>query len=125
MKYTHSDIQNELFDLMVQQVFREKLKEIREHDFFAIMADEYTDIRNLEQLSMCLRAVSDDLEIEENFLGFYELNDIKSDSIVHTIKDILLRSNLSLQNCRGQTYDGASNMLGKKSGVATPIVQDC
>jgi len=75
------------------------------------MADEYTDISNLEQLSVCLRTVSDDLEIEENFLEFYELNNIKSDSIVHAIKDIFLRSNLSLQNCRGQTYDGASNMM--------------
>jgi len=111
LKYTHSDIQNELFDLMAQQVLRKKLKEILEHDFFAIMADEYTDISNLEQLSVCLRTVSDDLEIEENFLEFYELNNIKSDSIVHAIKDIFLRSNLSLQNCRGQTYDGASNMM--------------
>ena len=124
LKYTHSDVQNELFDLMAQQVLREKLKEVREHDFFAIMADEYTDISNLEQLSMCLRTVTDDLEIEENFLGFYELNDIKSDSIVHAIKDIILRSNLSIQNCRGQTYDGASNMMGKKSGVATQIAKE-
>lgn len=124
LKYTHSDIQNELLDLMAQQVLREKLKEIREYDFFAIMADEYTDIKNLEQLSMCLRTVSNDLKVEENFLGFYELNDIKSDTIVHAIKDILLRSNLSLLNCRGQTYDGASNMMGKKSGVATQIQQE-
>ena len=124
LKYTHSEIQNELIDLMAQQVLREKLKEIRDHDFFAIMADEYTDISNLEQLSLCLRTVSDDLEIEENFLGFYELTNIKSDTIVHAIKDILLRSNLSLQNCRGQTYDGASNMMGKKSGVATQIQQE-
>lgn len=40
---------------------------------------------------------------------------------MHAIKDILLRSNLSLKKCRGQTYDGASNMMGKKSGVATQI----
>lgn len=121
LKYTHNEIQNELLDLMAQHVLREKLKEIRENDFFAIMADEYTDISNLEQLSMCLRTVSDDFEIKEDFLGFYELNNIKSDTIVHAIKDVLLRSNLSLQNCRGQTYDGASNMMGKKSGVATQI----
>ena len=37
------------------------------------MADEYTDISHLEQLSTCLRTVSDNLEIqEEDFLGFYE-----------------------------------------------------
>lgn len=33
----------------------------------------------------------------------------------------LLRANLSLQSCRSQTYDGASNMMGKRSGIATQI----
>jgi len=120
-KYTHNDIQNELLDLMAQHVLREKLAEIRENQLFALMADEYTDVSNKEQLSFCLRTVSDDLEVKEDFLGFYELNNIRSDSIVHAMKDVLLRLNLSLENCRGQTYDGASNMMGKKSGVATQI----
>ena len=64
------------------------------------------------------------MEIQEDFFGFYELTNIKSDTIVHAIKDILLRSGLSLENCRRQTYDGASNMMGKKSGVATQIQKD-
>ena len=62
------------------------------------------------------------MEVGENFLGFYEINDIKSDTIVDAIKDVLLRCQLELSMCRGQTYDGASNMLGKKSGVATQIL---
>ena len=28
---------------------------------------------------------------------------------------------LSVQNCRGQCYDGGNNMVGSKSGVATQI----
>ena len=32
--------------------------------------------------------------------------------------------NLSLDNCRGQTYDEASNMMGKKSGVSTQILAE-
>ena len=46
---------------------------------------------------------------------------IKSDTIVATIRDILLRTQISLDNFRGQCYDGASNMLRKKSGVAKQI----
>ena len=34
---------------------------------------------------------------------------------------MLLRFNLSLDLCRGQIYDRASNMVGKKSGAATQI----
>ena len=100
LKYTHNDIQNELLVLMAQHVIWEKLTEIKKNNFVAIMAEEYTDTDNLEQLSICLRTVSDNLEIQEDFLGFYELTNIKSNTIVHAIKDILLRSGRSLENCR-------------------------
>ena len=85
------------------------------------MADEGTDVSNIEQLSFCTRSVDDDLNVSEDFMGFYELKNIKSETIVNAIKDILLRYHLSLENCRGQTYDGASNMMGKRSGVSTRI----
>ena len=42
--------------------------------------------------------------------------------MVHAIKDILIRMNLSLSNFRGQTYDGALNMVAKNSGVSTEIL---
>ena len=44
--------------------------------------------------------------------------------IVNAIKDVLLRFNLQLKNCRGQAYDSASNMLGKNSDVATKITAE-
>ena len=65
--------------------------------------------------------VSNDLETSEKFLGFYEIRDIKSSTIVTVMKDILLRYQLNLDMCRGQCYDSASNMLGKSSAVATQI----
>ena len=75
-------------------------------------------------ISFCLRSVNENLEVQEDFLDFYQLTNIKSETIVNAIKDILLGFNLQLENCRGQTYDGASNMLGMKSGVATRILAE-
>ena len=37
------------------------------------------------------------------------------------MKDAFTRFNLPFSDLHGQTYDGASNMLGKKSGVAAQI----
>ena len=37
------------------------------------------------------------------------------------LKVILLYLQLDFKNLRGQTYDGASNMLRKKSGVAAQL----
>ena len=97
---------------------------IEKNRYFAIMADEYTDKSNKEQLSFCVRTVADSLKPAEEFLGFYELENFKSDTIVRVIKDKMVGLNIQLENYRDQTYDGASNMLGKKSGVATQILSE-
>ena len=86
------------------------------------MTDEYTDNTNKEKFSFCIRTVEDKLEVKEDLLGLYELENIKSVTVVNAINNILLRFNVSLQHCRWQAYDGASNMMGKKSGVATKLL---
>ena len=111
-KYTHQDIHNQSFNIMSRHVLLSKLGTIRKNVFFSIMADEY--ITKKEQFSFCICTVDDNLEVKEDFLGFYHLENIKSATVVNAIKDILLSFNLSLQHCRGQTYDGASNMMEKK-----------
>jgi hypothetical protein len=120
-RYTHHDYQDELLQIMANQVLRKKLREVKKSNFYAIMCDEYTDISNKEQLSICVRWVDDNLEAHEDFLGYYQIPNIKSDTIVSAIKDALTRFELPLTNLRGQTYDGASNMMGHKSGVAKKI----
>ena len=54
----------------------------------------------------------------------YQTESISANSLVAVIKDVLLRLNLKLENCRGQCYDGASNMKGHISGVSTQLLQD-
>ena len=38
------------------------------------------------------------------------------------IKEVLFKLQLSLVNCKGQCLDGASNMIGHKTGVAKRIL---
>ena len=64
----------------------------------------------------------DNLEVKKYFLGYYELENIESVTAVNAIKDILLRFNLRLQQCSGQIYDRARNMMGKKSVVNTKLL---
>lgn len=119
-KFTSHDAQNEVLNIMANNVMRKLLEEVR-GNYYSIMADEYTDVSNKEQLTFCLRWVTDDLDVIEKFLGFYEIPNISSVTIVSAIKDILTRYQLNLNMCRGQCYDGASNMLGKSSGVAVQL----
>ena len=120
LKYASHDIQNEILSLMANEVIRDLLKQIGEN-YYSLICDEYTDIANNEQLTLCLRWVDNELVAHEDFLGFYKIPDTAADTIVSVVKDALTRLTLSLDKCRGQCYDGASNMLGKKSEVATRI----
>ena len=83
------------------------------------MADEYTDVSNNEQVSICLCWVNTkEFKVHEDFIGFYEVDNKQSLTIVQAITNALIRLSLPILRCRGQTYDGGSNMIGKKSGEA-------
>jgi len=89
--------------------------------FFPFVCDEYTDVSNKEQLTICIRWVGKEWEVYEDFFGFYNIPAIGAETIVSAFKAVLLKLQLSLPNCRGQCYDGASIMLGHKTDVAKRI----
>ena len=47
--------------------------------------------------------------------------DTKAETLFKVIKDLLIRCDLPLALCRGQAYDGAANMQGRRTGVATRV----
>ena len=76
---------------MASIVLRVKVSAICEPKFFSIMADEGTDVSNIEQFSFCVRSADDNLDVSEDVIGLYELENTKSETILNAIKDILLR----------------------------------
>ena len=50
-------------------------------------------------------------------LGLKELRDTKATTIHYEIKHVLIRCSLPVSQCRGQAYDGASNMSGVRNNV--------
>jgi len=73
---------------MGAEVLRKRLDVIRDCRFYSMIADEGTDVSNTEQLSFCVRSVDEDLNVDEDFLGFYEIDNIRSETIGNAIKDI-------------------------------------
>ena len=57
-------------------------------------------------------------------MGLFTIANISASTIVAALHDCLLRLNLKLSRCRGQCYDGASNMSGHQSGVATQLLNE-
>ena len=108
-KYTSPVIQNEMLKLLALTILRHVGSNIQK-GFFTIMCDECTDSSNKEQLVICLRWVDQHMDVHENFMGLYVIPNISADTIFGVVKDTLVRLNLGLSRCRGQCYDGASNI---------------
>ena len=56
-------------------------------------------------------------EVYKDCIGLYAINESTADRLTCLIKDVVIRSGLPLNNCRGQCYDGAANMSGRCSGM--------
>ncbi len=71
-----------------------------------------------------LRWVDTELEVHEEFIGLYSVSSIDSSALFAVVKDSFLRLNISLAKVRGQCYNGASNMSGRRSGLAKKIMDE-
>ena len=73
--------------------------------------------------NLSIRWVDESHLIHEDFIGLVHILQTTADSLTAAIKDVLVRCILPLSNCRGQAYDGVSNMMGYLRGVATQILK--
>ena len=109
--------------MLGQSVLRQILAEIKCSLWFALIADEASDLSKNEQLSISIRWTDDSYSIHEDTLGLIQLPDTKAVTIHSVIKDVLIRCCIPISQCRGQAYDGASNMSGIRNGVQS-LVKD-
>ena len=119
--HTSADIQNEMIKVMGINILCKISTDIHASPFISVMADETADASNVEQVSVFIRYISNELEVHEDFLGLYSVPSIDAAMLVSVIKDVFLRMNISFDKLRGQCYDGASAMSGSKKGVAKCI----
>lgn len=97
------------------------IKDVKESQFFSVIADESSDISGIEQLSLGVRFVhkmsSAEFCVREEFLGFVPLQRLDAETISEQILSTLVKFGLDLSKIVGQAYDGCSTMAGKISGV--------
>ena len=70
---------------------------------------------------MCIRWVDKKFEIHEDQVELINVPKTDAATLTTVIKDCLIRFSLPITQCRGQAYDGASNMSGHINGVAAKI----
>jgi hypothetical protein len=123
-EYISPSIVNEIVVQMGQVVLREILGEIRTAMWFSLIADEATDTAHNEQMSISIRWVDSHYTIHEDTLGLVQLENTRANTLYSVIKDILIRCSLPIAQCRGQAFDGASNMSGIRNGVQALVKKE-
>ena len=101
-------------------ILRNISKNVKQSKFYTVMADEVTDVSNHEQLVICIRWIDHNFEQHEDMIGFYQVEDIKSETSFKSIKNALNRMDIPL-DFRRQYYDKSSNIVEARTGVVTRI----
>ena len=121
-QYTSKTIQNEMINIIGTQIRNCILSEVKKAKFYSIIADEVSDVANIEQLSISFRYCLE-CHVKEAFLDFIQVERITGRDIAEALLQRLSSWELCLSDLRGQCYDGSSNMAGAKSGCRA-IVQE-
>lgn len=119
-RYLHPEIQNELIDICGEQILKKTVDRVRESDWYAVLADETTDVSGKEQLSVCVRFYADG-RICEDFLRFTSIHDLSGKAIATEIEKTLIECGLDPNKLVGQGYDGASSMSGHFNGAQAEL----
>jgi len=113
-------MQNQIISLMGDAIQKQILSDIFQCKYFSILADETTDVRQTEQLSLSVRFIKD-TKVHEEFLCFVPVSSTTGKDLASTIITQLSQLGLNLEHVRGQGYDGASNMSGTDRVVQTRV----
>ncbi|XP_025424682.1 zinc finger MYM-type protein 1-like [Sipha flava] len=109
--YTSPQIQNELITIFGEIIQSEIVKQISKSSFFSVLADETTDISQIEQFSVCIRYLDEEsMIVRENFLAFIPVQDVTGEGLANTLLETLKNLGLNLEKMCGQGYDGAATM---------------
>lgn len=117
-QWTSPSIQNELLEIIASFVVERIKHDVLLSKNFALIMDETSDISHVEQVSMCLRYVLAG-ESKETFIGFFSTMSTEGEVLYELVKKVLREHGLKLEDIVGECFDGASNMRGKRKGVAT------
>ena len=123
VSYLSSTICNEFIQLMAKKVLFRIISDVKIAKYFAISVDSTPDITHVDQLTFIVRFVDSSGKPVERFLKFITISGHDGETLTNVILDTLLKHEIDIMNCRGQSYDNAANMSGKYIGVQARIKQ--
>ena len=121
--YLSKDICEEFIGILADKVAHVIVEEVKKAIYFSISADSTPDITHEDQMTVILRYVLPDGKVVERFLKFIKIDSHKGNDLANELVTFLQDIGIDVKNCRGQSYDNASNMSGIYSGVQANITK--
>ena len=89
-----------------------------------MLADETTDISEVEQFSLCLHYIDYKCCVREDFIEFVPVYDVTELALASSIKTEIRKFGLDMENLQGRDYDGAASMRGSFRGAQSIILEE-
>uniref|UniRef100_A0A3B1K7X7 TTF-type domain-containing protein n=1 Tax=Astyanax mexicanus TaxID=7994 RepID=A0A3B1K7X7_ASTMX len=125
--YLSKTIQNELISLVGQKTKDAIVQKVKDAKYFSVIMDCTPDTSHNEQMSLVLRIVNCEscsgASISEHFVGFFSVQDTSGRGLCNTLTEELKHMKLNIADCRGQSYNNGSNMMGHKQGVQKRVLE--
>jgi hypothetical protein len=116
-------IQRDIVEYFAKKIVQSILEELRD-DVFCLLVDESRDVSCKEQMAVVLRYVDKFGIVKERFVGLVHMTETTTSHLKSSIDSLLAKFKVSLKQCRGQGYNGASNMRGELNGLQSLIMRD-
>ena len=105
--YISPTSQNEIINIIGHDIIQERiLADVKDARYFSVLADEVS-CHNVEYMPLCLHFVDGKSHIREEFISFIKLERVRAKDITAAIITNIEGLGLSVDNLRGQGYDGA------------------
>jgi hypothetical protein len=122
--YLSVNICNEFMNIMERQVLNTILSELKVVIYYSIGVDSSSNLSHINQMTFIIRYVNNDTPVER-FLEFIPIDEHGSKYLFKIILSFLEKNQISLNNCRGQSYDNAANMSEQYAGLQARILDKC
>ncbi|KAL7400230.1 hypothetical protein ABVT39_008832 [Epinephelus coioides] len=123
VSYLSSTICEEFIDMMGEKTRQVIAEELRDAKYFSVIVDSTPDLSHVDQLTFIFRFVSKQGNIVERFLAFEPIQSHTGQSLADCVIAMVENLGLDLSNCRGQSFDNASNMSGRYNGLQAHLKQ--
>lgn len=123
VNYLSSTIYEELVEEIGKLVYAEIINRLKKAKIYSVTLDGTSDAGHVDQLTIVFRYIENDTPVER-FLQFLSNQGHKAQDMFHGLTNVLKENNISINDCRGQSYDNASPMSGKLNGLQALVVKE-